>query len=250
MYITMGIGGLAGGFVATMGWGVIAENYAFNLTIGSGVGEAVQVGAQFLVSSSGITFEGLGYATVAGGGGFLTYKAIKGINNINPSPQKPYWSTTNKLHSDEAFAYYTLMDFSYYTNKELIMLALNDGAYWFEPFEGFSANHNGKYMQNTSTRSYVYTYWNTGSGGTYIQPNFLTRYYVDYLVHTHPRSYTVSKSDSDVARIRKINVFAIGYDNNIHVAEGVTGYRRQVGFRLWDILIGRASLKNFNRSKF
>ncbi len=246
----MGIGGLAGGFGLAMGWGVIAENYAFNLTIGSGIGEAVQAGAQFLVSNSGIIFEGLGYTSAAGGGGFLTYEAIKGINNIDPSPKEPYWTAPNKLHSSESFALQQLMDLSYLTNKELIMLSLNDGSYWFEPFEGYSANHQGRYMQNTSSSSYVYTYWNTGSGGTYIQPNIFTRYYVNSLFHPHPRSYTVSGADRDIAINRRINVFAIGYDHSIHVAEGVSGYRHQVGYTFWDVLSGRSSLRNFIRGIF
>lgn len=95
----MGIGGLAGGFGAAMGWGVIAEGCTFNMTLGSGIGEAVQTGAQFLVSNSGVVFEGLGYATAAGGGGFLTYEAIKGINNYEMDYGKsneigPYISST------------------------------------------------------------------------------------------------------------------------------------------------------------
>jgi len=90
MYITMGIGGLAGGFGAAMGWGVIAEGYTFNMTLGTGIGEAVQTGAQFLVSNSGVVFEGLGYATAAGGGGFLTYEAIKGIDNSFTQPKTSY----------------------------------------------------------------------------------------------------------------------------------------------------------------
>ncbi len=76
-------GGLAGGFSAAMSWGVISQGYSFNLSIGAGfgsiqtgVGNAINLSANFLVSNSGVILNGIGYTTIAGGGAFLAYNTI------------------------------------------------------------------------------------------------------------------------------------------------------------------------------
>jgi len=243
MYITMGIGGLAGGFGAAMGWGVIAEGYSFNMTLGTGIGEAVQAGAQFTASASGISFQGLGYATAAGGGGFLTYEAIKGINNIDPAVKEPYYKN-GILYTNEADALQSL----YYLSQgdeptELIMYALHDGGYWYEPFRGY---YGGEYKSNSNSNCYPYTHLYTNPmGTTYVSPSFNRSYSINYMAHPHPGSNPPSGADASFARNRNLNVFTLGYDRNIHVAERNTGYRVETGITFWDILLGRRSLRDY-----
>jgi len=81
-----------GGFASTMGWSLLTQGYSFSLNVGVGMNGLMQGGASFIVNNSGIIFQGIGYTTIAGGGAFLTYETIKGLNNSSLNVKKPKWN--------------------------------------------------------------------------------------------------------------------------------------------------------------
>gem|GEM_PF-2129363 len=233
------IGGcLIGGFAASMGWYALTTNYAFNINVGiSGLQGAFQGGAQFLVSNSGIIFQGLGYATAAGGGAFLTHEAIKGLNNRDVKVERPRWSEKYFQESEDD-AKELLLESSRLFNVETTYWSTSKG-YYFEPIQGnaygysydpisltmIDYNVSIGYQSNTINSTYRYTYVENLGGNLYLSPSIFELSLVYNRAHTHPKSSPPSASDLTFSYLFGIPCIVFGWNGSVYKYGG-NGYWR------------------------
>jgi len=237
-YFGMIGGAIAGATISAYAYGLLFENAAINLTVGTSLGNTFNGFANFVVSNSGIIFEGLGYTTVAGGGAFITYEAMKGINNDDVSVEYPKYDYPF-FHGGEYEALNLGRELSKISNAEIKGYYTNNG-YYFESLSGYVSS--GKYYENDIRHCYSYTYINKVNNISYLQPNFSQSHAIYYTFHYHPHNSPPSKADMKWAERREIRSYIIGWNGSIYGTwQGVRGY---TGYTLYDIYRGNYSLLN------
>ncbi|MCL2683093.1 MAG: FG-GAP-like repeat-containing protein [Bacteroidales bacterium] len=198
-YIGIFGGGLMGAMGGAMlGYSLANAGYSVGISLGFEFGGIATVGAEFLAANGTLMLQGLGYATAAGGGIWLTNE-LRNKNKqkdpvkITQKDNNRHFFTGTEYEADQllrAISQIHGVEAGYWKT---------DRGYYFEPLQGYAYmplrddlwNFIGfgdvGYKYNTSERNYYYTYTDERYGRRYIHPDFMTSARILGHTHSHPR---------------------------------------------------------------